>query len=128
MQKIVLLLLAFVVAFAAADLLTIKEVDSNVPLSPFGFGGPRSFVPNPSPSQKRQSGCSPNSCPSGETCCQLAGGQVGCCPAANACCCPDQQHCCGVGKCVCNGGSCTGCSQNGQCSNQKRSLFEVTRE
>merc|ERR1712183_925 len=78
--------------------------------------------------QKRQSGCSASSCPSGETCCQLAGGQVGCCPAANACCCPDQQHCCGTGQCVCTGGSCTGCAQSGQCSNQKRSVFEVTRE
>merc|ERR1712183_661359 len=106
MQKIVLLLLAFVVAFAAADLLTLKASEDN----------------------KRQSGCSASSCPSGETCCQLAGGQVGCCPAANACCCPDQQHCCGAGQCVCTGGSCTGCAQSGQCSNQKRSVFEVTRE
>jgi len=44
-----------------------------------------------------------NPCSSTETCCNVSGGQTGCCPAPNACCCPDQQHCCAQGKCVCSG-------------------------
>ncbi|XP_047563998.1 progranulin isoform X1 [Lutra lutra] len=34
------------------------------------------------------------SCPSSSTCCRLASGEWGCCPAPEAVCCSDHKHCC----------------------------------
>uniref|UniRef100_A0A667YSS2 Granulins domain-containing protein n=1 Tax=Myripristis murdjan TaxID=586833 RepID=A0A667YSS2_9TELE len=48
-----------------------------------------------------------NKCPEGSTCCQLAGGQWGCCPLEKAVCCPDKEHCCPQGySCNMASGSC----------------------
>ncbi|KAF6027550.1 GRN [Bugula neritina] len=41
--------------------------------------------------------CDSTHCPSGNTCCRLASGQWGCCPAPNAVCCSDHVHCCPSG-------------------------------
>eukprot|EP01098_Paradermamoeba_levis_P004604 TRINITY_DN196_c0_g1_i1.p1 TRINITY_DN196_c0_g1~~TRINITY_DN196_c0_g1_i1.p1 ORF type:complete len:266 (-),score=69.71 TRINITY_DN196_c0_g1_i1:117-812(-) len=38
--------------------------------------------------------CPSGTCPSTETCCDLGGGQYGCCPYPNADCCSDHLHCC----------------------------------
>ncbi|GMS98787.1 hypothetical protein PENTCL1PPCAC_20962, partial [Pristionchus entomophagus] len=43
-------------------------------------------------------------CPALTTCCQLEGGQYGCCPAPNAVCCQDHMHCCPDGY-RCDGSS-----------------------
>jgi len=52
--------------------------------------------------------CPVGTCPSSETCCDIGGGQFGCCPFEGADCCTDKQHCCPaqykcditVGQCV----------------------------
>ena len=47
-------------------------------------------------------------CPDGNTCCQLASGQYGCCPLPNAVCCSDHEHCCPQGyTCDVSAGTCT---------------------
>lgn len=38
-----------------------------------------------------------STCPTGTTCCALAGGAYGCCPMPNAVCCSDHVHCCPSG-------------------------------
>jgi len=45
--------------------------------------------------------CPPNTCQSGETCCNAGGGNWGCCPMPNAVCCSDMQHCCPSGRTCC---------------------------
>nr|AJD81432.1 granulin epithelin precursor variant 1 [Pinctada fucata] len=46
-------------------------------------------------------------CPNGNTCCQLASGQYGCCPKPNAVCCADHIHCCPEGTtCDVSSGKC----------------------
>merc|ERR1711934_1256285 len=59
--------------------------------------------------------CPAGTCPSTETCCELSGGQYGCCPYANADCCTDHAHCCP------NGYSCD--LSKGQCVKQARGRF-----
>lgn len=52
-------------------------------------------------------------CPDGSTCCQLSGGEWGCCPLAHAVCCPDHLHCCPQGmKCDNISSSCHQGSRN----------------
>ncbi|XP_038077891.1 uncharacterized protein LOC119745555 isoform X14 [Patiria miniata] len=47
-------------------------------------------------------------CPDGNTCCQLASGQWGCCPLPKAVCCSDHLHCCPNGyTCDVGAGSCS---------------------
>jgi len=38
--------------------------------------------------------CPDGTCPSGYTCCVIGGGDIACCPYANAMCCSDLAHCC----------------------------------
>ena len=48
-----------------------------------------------------------SSCPSGDTCCKLAGGGYGCCPFPEAVCCSDGKHCCPHGTtCDLSSGTC----------------------
>ena len=47
-------------------------------------------------------------CPDGNTCCQLASGQYGCCPLPKAVCCSDGVHCCPNGyTCDVSNGTCS---------------------
>ena len=49
-----------------------------------------------------------STCPTGDTCCELASGQYGCCPLPNAVCCSDHLHCCPNGyTCDVSAGTCT---------------------
>lgn len=45
------------------------------------------------------------SCPDGNTCCSVGGGEYGCCPMPKATCCSDQEHCCPHGY-TCKDGGC----------------------
>lgn len=46
-------------------------------------------------------------CPDGNTCCQLGGGQYGCCPFPDAVCCSDGERCCPNGyTCDVQAGTC----------------------
>ncbi|XP_070210268.1 progranulin-like isoform X2 [Littorina saxatilis] len=59
-------------------------------------------------------------CPAGHTCCQVAGGQWGCCPLPQAVCCSDQVHCCP------NGYTCH--TTTGKCSKGIYSLPWFTKQ
>uniref|UniRef100_A0A0N4UHV8 GRANULINS domain-containing protein n=1 Tax=Dracunculus medinensis TaxID=318479 RepID=A0A0N4UHV8_DRAME len=43
-------------------------------------------------------------CPDYATCCELSGGEYGCCPAQHAVCCSDKLHCCPEGMVCASGG------------------------
>ncbi|RWS21586.1 hypothetical protein B4U80_08821 [Leptotrombidium deliense] len=43
-------------------------------------------------------------CPDGNTCCQMEGGEWGCCPLESAVCCEDKVHCCPHGTKCAEGG------------------------
>jgi len=51
--------------------------------------------------------CPTNTCSDSETCCEMSGGQYGCCPYPSAVCCSDERHCCPGGyRCDENQGQC----------------------
>jgi hypothetical protein len=65
----------------------------------------QNFVPVHEPSNDKCGDGS--SCPTSNTCCQLASGGYGCCPYAKATCCSDKQHCCPNGyQCDIKQGQC----------------------
>ena len=58
-------------------------------------------------------------CPDGTTCCQLPGGDYGCCPLPKATCCNDQVHCCP------NGYTCD--VKDGRCNKGEQSIEIFTK-